>query len=117
MVTSPLFVPLFHGFDVGFDEDHSGGCASYDFCFLGIETGAVVAVSTLGTKEALNLFMSGFKEMCSAISPELVLCYCRPYQEMYGFAEIMPIEHEGRIASLKARALRNDVGQTLLDYI
>lgn len=93
-----------------------GDSSTYDFSFLGIEQAATVAVSTLGTAEAKGLFMSGFKEMCSTINPELVLCYCTPYPEMSDYAEVQFIEHEARLASRIARAKRNYPGQTLFDY-
>ena len=48
---------------------------SYDFCFDGIQTGSVVAVSTLNCRDVKGLFLAGFEKMCQAIDPELVICH------------------------------------------
>ena len=58
---------------------------SYSFCFLGIEPGSTVAVSSVGlgdprgtrgaTDEERVLFRAGFAEMLDRISPRLVLLY------------------------------------------
>lgn len=51
---------------------------SYDFCFLGVEEGSTVAISTMGVvrdKEASKLFVTGFEEMMNRIKPQLILCY------------------------------------------
>jgi hypothetical protein len=58
---------------------------SYPFCFLGVDSGSTVAVSTVGlgdprgtrgaSEEARALFRAGFAEMISRISPRLVLLY------------------------------------------
>jgi hypothetical protein len=71
---------------------------SFDFCFSGIDKGAVVAVSTNGTGQARSLFMAGFKEFCGRKEPKCVVCYCTPYQEMYKYANILPLKHEGNMA-------------------
>ncbi|GHU96903.1 hypothetical protein FACS189483_01260 [Spirochaetia bacterium] len=61
---------------------------SYDFCFNGIEKGAVVAVSTLGTKKYFKeLFLAGFKELCKRKHPSHIICYCKPFDEMYSIAQ------------------------------
>lgn len=59
--------------------------SSYPFCFLGVERGSTVAVSTVGlgdprgtrgaTEEERALFRAGFAEMLERISPRLVLLY------------------------------------------
>lgn len=59
--------------------------SSYPFCFLGVEEGSTVAVSTVGlgnprgtrgaTEEERTLFRAGFAEMLRRISPRLVLLY------------------------------------------
>lgn len=80
--------------------------ASFDFCFSGIECGSIVAVSTLGTKTtetAQSSFMAGFQEMCGILKPELVICYCSPYSQMYNYAEILAVKHEGKDAARQAR--------------
>lgn len=58
---------------------------SYPFCFLGVEEGSTVAVSTVGlgdprgtrgaSEEERALFRAGFAEMLARISPRLVLLY------------------------------------------
>lgn len=51
---------------------------SFDFCFLGVEKGSHVAISTVGVvrrKEAHEPFKKGFFQMLSVIEPSLVLCY------------------------------------------
>lgn len=54
--------------------------ASYPFCFLGIEEGSTVAISTVGLErgsspEERELFVGGYEEMLRRIEPELVLVY------------------------------------------
>jgi hypothetical protein len=68
---------------------------SFGFCFAGIEEGAVVAVSTIGTRHARTQFLGGFKEFCVQNKPECVICYCSPYPEMHNYAKILALEHEG----------------------
>jgi hypothetical protein len=80
-----------------------GDESSFAFCFDGVEKGAVVAVSTIGTGKVKNLFMAGFREMCRAIEPEFVICYCGVYPEMHCYAHIIPAEHEAHIARRRAR--------------
>lgn len=58
---------------------------SYPFCFLGVEPGSAVAVSTVGlgdprgtrgaTEDERALFRSGFAEMIRRLRPRLVLLY------------------------------------------
>jgi hypothetical protein len=88
---------------------------SYKFAFEGIEEGCVVAVSTIGTYKHYELFMSGFREMCKRIKPEAVICYCRPYSEMYKFARIIEIEYEGRRPWREARVRPNPNQVTFFD--
>lgn len=59
--------------------------SSYPFCFLGVESGSAVAVSTVGlgdprgtrgaTEGERGLFRAGFAEMLARISPRLVLLH------------------------------------------
>jgi hypothetical protein len=72
---------------------------SFDFCFEGIMEGSIVAVSTHGTSSAPGAFMSGFQCLCEKIKPEKVICFCKPYDEMNSMADIIHIEHEGRLKS------------------
>jgi hypothetical protein len=89
--------------------------SSFRFVFAGVEKGCVVAVSTIGTKEHYDLFINGFAEMCRMIKPSTVICYCRPYSEMYRYAKIVYVEYEGRQPWLEAK-YRPDPNQlTLFD--
>ena len=50
----------------------------YDFAFLGIEKGSVVAVGTVGVlndEYAKKLFLDGFKEMVKRLEPKEILVY------------------------------------------
>ena len=42
---------------------------SYWFCFDGLETGSIVAVSTLGVRTEKELFMHGYQEMIKRVQP------------------------------------------------
>ena len=51
---------------------------TYKFCFDGIESGGVVAVSTVGVmqdRDARKLWYSGMDEAIKRLKPECVLCY------------------------------------------
>lgn len=57
--------------------------SSYDFCFLGLPTCSVVAVSTVGVNhdpEALALFRRGYTEMVKRVTPSLVLVYGEKFE-------------------------------------
>jgi hypothetical protein len=73
---------------------------SYEFCFDGIEKESVVAVSTVGCANAKRLFMNGFVKMCEAIKPKSVICYAKPFDEMFNFADliVVPYQREKRVA-------------------
>jgi hypothetical protein len=52
--------------------------SSYNFCFLGIEQGSQVAISTVGVirdKAAHKAFRNGFDAMIEVIQPSSILCY------------------------------------------
>ncbi len=57
---------------------------SYDFCFDGIEKGAIVAIGMIGCKTTKAEFMSGYDEMLVRIEPEAIICFGDPYLEMAG---------------------------------
>lgn len=61
-----------------------GGPETFWFCFDGIETKSVVAVSTLGVRNEKALFMQGYNEMLRRIKPEKIICYGKPFEEMKG---------------------------------
>lgn len=51
---------------------------SYDFCFLGVPKGSVIAISTVGIKRshyAKALFIAGYEEMIKRLEPSSVLVY------------------------------------------
>ncbi|BDF57798.1 hypothetical protein CE91St36_06150 [Christensenellaceae bacterium] len=79
-----------------------GDTRSYDFCFDGIEPGAVVAVSTLGAKKYKDLYLPGFIEMIKRLMPQKVLCYTNPFPEMADLCDMIEIPHE----SITAKAQR-----------
>jgi hypothetical protein len=65
--------------------------ASYDFCFLGLPSRSVLAVSTVGTRKnpsAKIPFLAGFKEMLKRLEPTAVLCYGDAYPEMLGLTNL-----------------------------
>jgi hypothetical protein len=67
---------------------------SFDFCFEGIETGAVVAVSTVGNMDNTKEFMAGYLAMIKRIKPELVINYGQKIEGMDEAADILSIPYE-----------------------
>ena len=61
-----------------------GGPNSYDYCFDGIETGAIVAVGMIGCKMNKKAFLHGYDAMIERLSPEAVICFGNPFPEMRG---------------------------------
>lgn len=64
---------------------------SYDYAFLGIEKGSVVAVSTVGILNDDNakiLFMNGFKEMLKRLEPKEILIYGNRLTELEEYKNI-----------------------------
>jgi hypothetical protein len=57
---------------------------SYEYCFDGVEKGAVVAVSTYCMEEYENSFMPGYNKMLEVIRPTAVVCYGKPFKGMSG---------------------------------
>jgi hypothetical protein len=60
---------------------------SYKFCFLGVEEGSIVAVSSVGVlnkKEAITNFKRGYKEMIKTIHPEHIIFYGTPIEGLKG---------------------------------
>jgi len=78
---------------------------SFEFCFDAIEYGSVVAVATLGVRDNKRGFMAGFSEMCKAIDPEVVICYEKPFEEMYSYVDVIHVPYlkNARIAPMKDR--------------
>lgn len=51
---------------------------SWEWCFDGEPTGSIVAISTVGVqknKQANDLFVSGYQEMCDRLKPTTIICY------------------------------------------
>lgn len=46
---------------------------TYDLCFSGLEPGSVVIISTLGCQEHPDVFLDGFAQLKSRISPPLII--------------------------------------------
>lgn len=57
---------------------------SFEFCFDGVEEGAVVALGMIGCKRSKSEFMLGYNEMLSRINPEAIICFGSPFPEMEG---------------------------------
>ena len=69
---------------------------SYEFCFDGVESGSIVAVGMLGCKKSKLNFMRGYNAMLEKISPEKIICFGKPFEEMEG--DIIEVDY---IASRK----------------
>ena len=68
---------------------------SFDFCFDGIEEGAIVAVCTYYREDAEKEFMLGYNEMMKRIKPRVVLCYDEAFASMKGnVIEFLPTTYE-----------------------
>jgi hypothetical protein len=80
---------------------------SYEFCFDGIEKGAIVAVSTIGCAEAKKMFMNGFVKMCEIIRPTSVICYAKPFDEMFDYTDmiVVPYQRDKRVALALQRGI------------
>lgn len=102
---------------------------SYPFCFLGVERGTTVAVSTVGlgrgadtvAEEARRLFVAGYEEMVRRIEPELVLLYGdSPRRMLAGLtelaAEVPTREYPSRWRSIRAERKRLNDGR-LFDVV
>jgi hypothetical protein len=77
---------------------------SFEFCFDGIPTNTVVAVSTLGVRDLEAAFMAGYSHMCRRLSPAAVICYGTPFDAMTPLAPlvVVPYLHDARVAERKS---------------
>lgn len=66
--------------------------ASFDFCFDGIEEGAVVAIGMIGCKRNKTTFLRGYNAMMEKIKPTAVICLGDPFPEMQG--NIVAIDYQ-----------------------
>lgn len=76
---------------------------SYEFCFDGVQEGAVVAVSTLGSYDVESTYLEGFRRMCEKIKPQVVICYAKPFEAMRELVNIVEVPYvaDARIAPMK----------------
>ena len=65
--------------------------ASFDFCFDGIEEGAIVAIGMVGCKRNKTTFLRGYNAMLDKIKPSAVICLGDPFPEMQG--DIVAIDY------------------------
>lgn len=64
---------------------------SYDYAFLGIPKGSVVAIGTVGImndENAKTLFLNGFKELLRRVEPSEVLIYGNTLEELSEYPNI-----------------------------
>ncbi len=66
---------------------------SYEYCFDGVEEGAVVAVATYACRQGQTGFLRGYAEMLERIRPEAVICYGEPFLRMGGNIIVIPQKH------------------------
>lgn len=65
--------------------------SSFDFCFDGAEKGGTVAVGMIGCKRNRLGFMRGYNEMLKRLTPEMIICFGKPFPEMRG--NIIPVDY------------------------
>ena len=66
---------------------------SFEFCFDGVESGAVVAIATYACHVGRGGFMRGYDAMLEHINPSAILCYGAPFVEMRGNVIAVPVCH------------------------
>ena len=57
---------------------------TYDLCFDSLPNNSVVALSTIGVKDNLSVFIAGYIEMMKRISPQLIIVYGDMIDGMWG---------------------------------
>ena len=57
---------------------------TFDVCFSGVEPGGVVCISTLGVKQNLDVFWTGYEEMKKRIHTSTIIVYGDILSEMSG---------------------------------
>ncbi len=55
---------------------------SFKFCFSGIESNSIIAVSTVGSRTNKSEFLEGYFAMMQAIRPSGVICLGTPFEEI-----------------------------------
>ena len=66
---------------------------SFDYCFEGVEEGAMVAVATYACRIGRAGFLRGYDAMLEKIRPEAVICYGEPFSDMRGNICVVPVCH------------------------
>ena len=70
---------------------------TFEFCFLGIPKGSIVAISTIGVKqneEALKIWEEGVTEMLKRIEPSTILIYGGKLDYDFGDTEVLYFENK-----------------------
>ena len=70
---------------------------TFEFCFLGIPKGSIVAISTIGVKqdeEAMKVWREGVAEMLKRIEPSTILVYGGKLDYDFGDAEVIYFENK-----------------------
>ncbi|MCL2579221.1 MAG: DUF4417 domain-containing protein [Oscillospiraceae bacterium] len=57
---------------------------SFDFCFLGLQRGGAVAVSTVSCQRDDRAFMRGYNQMMMTLEPSTIICYGDRIPDMRG---------------------------------
>lgn len=68
-----------------------GSSSSYEFCFDGIESNAVVAIGMIGCKRNKSQFLRGYDRMLEKLNPSTIICFGSPFAEMQG--NIIPVDY------------------------
>jgi hypothetical protein len=66
---------------------------TFEFCFDSVEKGCVVAISTVGTQDDEEAFMTGYKTMCEIIEPKTVINYGKLFDDMREYAKLIDIPY------------------------
>lgn len=73
--------------------------SSFDFCFMGIEQGSIVALSTVGNRRHCKEFLQGYMRMLDVVRPQAIICYGQVIDGMKGniiqFAHPFNVNKEG----------------------
>ncbi len=74
---------------------------SYEFCFDGVETGSIVAVSTYAREDIKEKYLPGYNKMLETIQPSAIICYGEPFDGMKGnIKAISPFDKDELIKKL-----------------
>lgn len=65
--------------------------SSFEYCFDGVESNAIVAVGMIGCKGNRLAFMRGYNAMLERTNPKAVICFGNPFEEMDG--NIIPVDY------------------------